>query len=110
MNRTINTTLFLNIVKHSKYVPSIIGTIKNWPTYFLYYLGIKKGGGAFLFRNGALIRDKEGTASGTIAVVFIRKQYGSIAGKSTIVEIGANIGTFAIYAATSDSNVRLYSY
>jgi FkbM family methyltransferase len=110
MDRRIDTRLFVNIIKHSKYVPLIIRSIKNWPTYFLYYLGIKRGGGAYFFRNGGLIRDKEGTASGTIAVVFIRKHYGSIAGKSTIVEIGANIGTFAIYAAMSDRNVRLYSY
>ena len=56
------------------------------------------------------LRDKEGTLSGTIAVVFIRKQYGSIEGKSTIVEIGANVGTFAIYAASANPSVRLYSY
>src|SRR6185503_13068779 len=110
MNRRVDAALFINMAKHAKYIPSIIRNIKNWPTYFLYYLGIKKGGGVFVFRNGATIRDNEGTASGTIAVVFIRKLYGSIVGKSTVVEIGANIGTFAIYAARNDSNVRLYSY
>jgi FkbM family methyltransferase len=102
--------LFVRAAKNVKYLPSIIRNIRNWPTYFLYYLGIKKGGGAYFLRNGAVIRDKEGTASGTIAVVFIRKHYGSIAGKSTIVEIGANIGTFAVYAATDNKKAKLYSY
>jgi FkbM family methyltransferase len=102
--------LFFSIAKNAKYLPSIIWNIKNWPTYLLYYLGIRTGGANFIFRNGATIRDEEGTASGTIAVVFIRKHYGSVVGKSTVVEIGANIGTFAIYAAASDSNVTLYSY
>jgi FkbM family methyltransferase len=110
MNRQLNAHLLLGIVKNAKYIPAIISHVKNWPTYFLYYLGVKKGGGTFILRNGVTISDREGTASGTIAVVFIRKQYGSITGKNTIVEIGANIGTFAVYAATSDSRVRLYSY
>ena len=110
MNRRLDVKLFLGIANNCKYIPSIILTLKNWPTYFLYYFGIKKGGGVFVFRNGAIIKDKEGTASGTIAVVFIRKHYGCIVGKSTIVEIGANVGIFAIYAATTNSNVKLYSY
>lgn len=110
MNRKLDAQLFARITKNVKYVPVIVRSIKNWPTYFLYYLGIKKGGGTFVFRNGVVIRDTEGTASGTIAVVFIRKQYGSIAGKSTVVEVGANIGTFAIYAATDNRKARLYCY
>ena len=65
MNRTMDAKLLVNIAKNTKYIPSIIGNIKNWPTYFLYYLGLRKGGAAFFFRNGATIRDQEGTASGT---------------------------------------------
>jgi FkbM family methyltransferase len=110
MERKLNRNLIVGIVRNARYIPSIVSTIRNWPTYFLYYLGIKKGGAAYFFRNGITLRDREGTASGTIAVVFIRKQYGSIVGKSTIVEIGANVGTFAIYAAAADPSVRIYSY
>jgi FkbM family methyltransferase len=110
MDRKLNRNLVVGIARNARYIPTILSTIKNWPTYFLYYLGIKKGGAAYFFRNGITLRDREGTASGTIAVVFIRKQYGSVAGKSTIVEIGANVGTFAIYAAAADPRVKLYSY
>lgn len=110
MNRQLNGRLLVSIAKNAKYIPTILWKVKNWPTYFLYYFRIKKGGGTFFLRNGVTITDREGTASGTIAVVFIRKQYGSVIGKRTIVEIGANIGTFSVYAATSDPNIRLYSY
>jgi FkbM family methyltransferase len=110
MDRKLNAGLFVGIAKNAKYIPSIISNVVNWPTYFLYYMGIRKGGGEFFLRNGAVIRDTEGTASGTIAVVFIRKHYGSVVGKSTVVEIGANIGTFAVYAATDNKNARLFSY
>lgn len=110
MNRRFNAAFVANVVRHAKYVPSIVRQISNWPTYFIYYLGLKQGGGAYFFRNGIVIRDREGTASGTIAVVFIRRQYGAVTGKSTIVEIGANIGTFSVYAASSEQNARIYSY
>jgi len=110
MDRRLNAMLLVGIAKNVKYTPAIIRNIKTWPTYFLYYLGFKKGGGKFVFRDGTTIVDNEGTASGTIAVVFIRKQYGTVVGKPTIVEIGANIGTFAVFAAKSDKTARLYSY
>lgn len=110
MERKVNSQLARGIVKNLKYIPVIIGRVKNWPTYFLYYLGLRQGGGKFIMRNGAVIQDVEGTASGTIAVVFVRNHYGSVKGMATILEIGANIGVFAIYAATENPHVTLYSY
>jgi len=110
MDRKLSVGLMVSVVRNAKHSPTIIRTVKNWPMYFLYYLGIRKGGAAYFFRSGATLRDREGTASGTIAVVFIRKHYGSVRGKSVIVEIGANIGTFAIYAATEEPSLVVYSY
>lgn len=110
MERRLNRNLLTGIVKNAKYIPSIVSTIRNWPTFFLYYLGLRKDDATYFFRNGITLSDRQGAASGTIAVVFIRKQYGSIEGKSVIVEIGANVGTFAIYAAAKNPGVRLYSY
>lgn len=110
MERKLDRRLLVGMVRNLRYIPHIPLNIKNWPTYVLYYLGLKKGGATYLLRNGTTLRDKEGTASGTIAVVFIRRQYGSIPKGSIIVEIGANIGTFALYAAAADANVRIYSY
>src|SRR5688572_6432230 len=98
MQRKLDAALFVAIARHAKYIPSTVRTIKNWPTYFLYYLGIKQGGASYFFRNGATLSDKEGTLSGNIAVVFIRRHYWPVTDKAVVVEIGANIGTFAIYA------------
>ncbi|MDC1295507.1 FkbM family methyltransferase [Myxococcota bacterium] len=35
----------------------------------------------------------------TVAVVFLQKDYGAIDRQSVVIDIGANIGTFALYAA-----------
>lgn len=44
----------------------------------------------------------------TVFVVFISRCYGAIAKGSVVVDIGANIGTFAVYAARSGA--RVYAY
>lgn len=45
----------------------------------------------------------------TIAVVFIKEDYGQIAPGATVVDIGANIGVFALYAAASPGT-RVFAY
>ena len=110
MKRKVDLAFFIGAAKNIKYLPRIIWLLKNWPTYLAHYLGLKDGGETFYFRDGAVLTDVEGTLSGTIAVVFIRRNYGSTVGKSIVVEIGANIGTFAVYAASHTKALQMYCY
>ncbi len=61
-------------------------------------------------RNGARLVDGTGVLPGTIAVVFIRREYGALEGLGTIVDIGANMGTFAVHAAQCSPDARVYCY
>jgi FkbM family methyltransferase len=54
--------------------------------------------------------DVSGTLAGTIAVVFVRREYGEMKEFRTIVDIGANMGTFALYAAQNCPGARIYCY
>jgi FkbM family methyltransferase len=45
----------------------------------------------------------------TVFLIFLREDYGRIAPKSIIVDIGANIGVFSLYAAYSDA-ARILAY
>ena len=45
----------------------------------------------------------------TVFVVFARQDYGPVAVNSTVVDIGANIGVFSVYAASMGAK-RVYSY
>lgn len=110
MKRSYDRNFIAGVIRNFKYIPTIMLRIRNWPTYFLCYLGFKRGDATYVFRNGITLRDRDGAASGTIAVVFIRQQYGRIEGRSTIIEIGANVGIFAVFAASTDPRVRIYSY
>ncbi len=45
----------------------------------------------------------------TVFLVFVRKDYGSIQPGSTVVDIGANIGVFSLYAAHCGA-IRIFAY
>jgi len=61
-------------------------------------------------RNGVRLVDGQGTLAGTIAVVFIRREYGTVEDFQTIVDIGANVGSFAVFAAQSNPAAQIYCY
>ncbi|MHB9143656.1 MAG: FkbM family methyltransferase [Paludibacter sp.] len=94
-----------------RYIHSIFITVKNWPSYFVNYLFFKSRNGIIKLRNGIEIIDREGTGYGTTAVVFIRKHYGDIENQNIIVDIGANIGVFTLFAAEQiKSRGHIYSF
>jgi FkbM family methyltransferase len=92
------------------YLPRIVGMISNWAVFLLHYLGRRSGPSCIRFRNGLQIRDSEGTVAGTIAVVFVRRHYGRLGKERVIVDIGANVGVFSIYAASRCPSAVVFSY
>ena len=91
MKRSAQAWFSFKKLAYLSYVAPIIRLVKNWPAFLLNYLGIRNAGGTYVFRNGVRITDKEGLATGTIAVVFLRKHYGEFRDRRVIVDIGANI-------------------
>jgi FkbM family methyltransferase len=92
------------------YVPRIISMISNWPLYFFNYLSRRKQPAEYVLRNGYKLIDSRGTIPGTIAVVFIRQEYGPLQDYKTILDIGANMGCFAVYAALACPNAEIYCF
>jgi FkbM family methyltransferase len=99
----------------------IIKNVKNWLTVFFIYLGLfKKEYILFKFRDGKKVKvlnpRKEGETSGiaTIWEIFIRKNYNprgmEIKDTDVIIDIGANIGIFSLYASLKARNGKIYSY
>jgi len=109
MKRKINELISLNAVSYFKYLPSIIFKIKNWPSFLLNYTGLKTKPFTYLLRNGTKIKTKDGISAVTIAVVFIKKDYGDINDNSVVIDIGANIGVYSIFA-TQSKNTIVYAY
>jgi FkbM family methyltransferase len=92
-------------------IPRVIGQIRNWPLYLSNYLLRRKQPAEYEMRNGFRLIDGRGTLAGTIAVVFVRREYGPMdADWQTIVDIGANMGSFAVYAAMTCPKARIFGF
>jgi FkbM family methyltransferase len=99
------------IISNLRYIPRIVFSIKNWPAFCLHYAGaLKSNNNIYLFRNGVKIATNGNIDVSTIAVIWIKKNYGKMPANATIVDIGANIGAFSVYAACSGDNNQVYSY
>jgi FkbM family methyltransferase len=92
------------------YLPRICSTFSDWPSYLLNYLARRRRPAQYKLRNGTVLIDSTGTLAGTIAVVFVREEYGSVRDFRSIVDIGANMGCFAVYAAQQSPSARIFCY
>lgn len=110
MRRNIKELISLKALRHLFYLPIIIFKIENWYSFIMNYIGFKNEVNTYKFRNGIKIKTDEGVDAATIAVIFIKKDYGKIKDNSIIIDIGANIGVFSIYAASTSKNTIVYAY
>lgn len=94
----------------------IIKNFENWPLYFLTYFGFYKNKTLmYKLRNGVKYFVATDTHSRVpMSEVWIYKTYTPIGfdiGKNDIVvDVGAHVGTFAIYAALKAKSGRVYAY
>ena len=99
----------------------IITHIKNWKHVFFNYFGISHNEYInFKFRDGKSVKirnvkEKEDTSGlATICEIFLMNNYCpkemKIKQKDIIIDIGANIGVFSIYASFKAPKGRVYSY
>ncbi len=92
------------------YLPRIIMQIRNWPLYLWNYLFRRKRVAEYKLRNGVRLFDGRGTLAGTMAVIYIRREYGPMKDFRTILDIGANMGGFSLYAAMKCPNSQVYCF
>lgn len=91
-------------------VPRVLATFTNWHHYLWNYLTRAKSPCTYLFRTGHELTDSVGTLAGTLAVVYVRREYGIPTGAQTIVDVGANMGAFSLFAAQRCPNARILAY
>lgn len=109
MRRKFTELISLRAFLFLRHIPTIILLVRNWFSFICDFLGASNKPQIYYLRNGLCIKTLAGS-SGTIAVVFIKKDYGKIpAPESTIIDIGANIGVYALYAS-QQKGVRVYAY
>jgi FkbM family methyltransferase len=91
-------------------MPLAARKIANWPGFMSNYaLGLVPSA-PYLFRNRAQLKIGRGVDHVPIIEIFLREEYGAVADGAVILDLGANIGTFSIYAATTARDVTIYAY
>ena len=63
-----------------------------------------------MFRNGAQLMITRGVDHVPILEIFLNEDYGIIPDDSIVLDLGAHIGVFTIYATTTARNVVVYAY
>ena len=99
----------LTALKHIYIVPKAIIQIKNWIPFLLNYIRITNTKQNYIFRNGLTIYTNEGVDSSTVAVVFLKNEYGVSHKTDTIIDIGANIGVYSLISAKKYKS-KVYAY
>src|SRR4029079_12602097 len=92
------------------YVPRMYRLWRNWPEYLANYVFRRTARAEYITRDGIRLIDPRASLAATVAVVFIRREYGTVERFRTIVDIGANVGIFAIYAAQSNPHTKIYCF
>lgn len=95
----------------------VVRLYRNWPMCFLYYLRLLRYPEVtYVMRNGIKFTagTKDLTPIATINEVWLHQVYAHLKGDiergHTVVDIGAYIGSFSVFAATRAEEVKVYCY
>lgn len=83
-------------------------TIANWPSFLIDYVMAADGPRTYVLRDGTRIETDEAIDLATIGVVYLAREYGEVSTGWTVIDIGANIGIFSLYAARAGATVIAY--
>jgi FkbM family methyltransferase len=98
------------VARRLRLTPLAARKVKTWPRFMLNYaLGVVPDR-PYAFRNHARLLIGRGVDHVPIIEIFLREEYGTVADGAVILDIGANIGAFSVYAAMSARCVRVYAY
>ena len=98
------------IARRLRLTPLAARHIRNWPRFMVNYAWGAVPASPYVFRDGARLQIGRGVDHVPIIEIFLRQEYGAVADGAVILDIGANIGAFSIYAGTSARGVTIYAY
>src|SRR5262245_53140792 len=98
------------VLRRLRYLPGAARKIRNWPSFIYHYaLGLTPTK-PYRFRNGAQLRIGRAIDHVPIIEIFLNQEYGLVPDNAVVLDLGANIGVFSIYATMTARNVQVYAY
>ncbi len=112
--RRASRHVLTQVAVNALYLPRAISVLRDWLPYTLDYLayrfGIHRPPRSYTLRNGASIMLQSPIHTMILGEVFLKRDYGTVNAGAVVIDVGAHIGLFAIYAATGARGVRVYAY
>ena len=92
-----------------------VKTIKNWNLYLLLYFGLLRNNPIFIFKNNFKIKIRANSTDFYVLTnIWLLEEYDNkkiqIKQDDLIIDIGAHIGLFTIYASQFCNNGKIYCY
>jgi FkbM family methyltransferase len=98
------------VLRRLRILPQAARKLKNWPAFVCNYaLGFTPRK-PYLLRSGAKVQIGRAVDHVPLIEIFLREDYGPIATGSVVLDLGANIGAFSVYAVTAAPGVVVYAY
>ena len=98
------------VARRLKMLPEVRRHVRNWPRFLFNYAWGHVSERPYRFRNGAKLRIGRGVDHVPVIEIFFRKDYGDMPSNAVIVDLGASVGVFSVYAASTAENVRIFAY
>jgi len=97
-----------DLTKRLRYTLGLIFLLKNWPKVLWRFITRSETEGLFIFRNGLAMRYAQWVEIEEIIGTFVRRDYGKVSKGSVVVDVGASLGSFSLYAAQQGAKVLAY--
>jgi FkbM family methyltransferase len=104
----LGATIASHVRTNAGYLPGITHEVRNWPPFILHRLGLISPCRVYSLSTGVRIETHEQLDAATIGVIFVKRDYGVVQTGWLVVDIGANIGIFSLYAGRTSSIVYCY--
>lgn len=107
---------FIFMISKIKTVIKVVKILKNWPLYFAdYFKLVKRSVMVLKLENGICLGIRPRTMErGTFNAIWLNHIYTppgfEIKDGDTIIDIGAHVGIFSIFAAMSGQDIKVYSF
>lgn len=105
----------LKIISDIQVFPRLLRKVRNWPDFLLDHFKLKHTPYEICLRNGLRIAVRPGTTDkGAFVEVHLSEDYllalDHIKNAKVIMDIGAQIGTFSLYAHQLNPTAKIYSF
>jgi FkbM family methyltransferase len=108
--RSLGTFISWRALWHLQFVPRALATFVNPITLLRNYIGFGSGIANYRTRDGQRFLNVVPVETEAIFGVFVKREYGDVPIEGDVIDIGANIGAYSIYAASNPRVGRVFAF